>query len=333
MSTMAMSPPTRSDNAIEPVARPSGVKQEAYYGLPFLKRPLWGWEISLYFFFEGVSSGAFLFSAMAELFGGRRRRGLVRLSRYMACATMLPCPAFLIKDLGRPERFLHMLRIVKWTSPMSVGAWALNAYGQQVTLLALLSLAPRLPRPLRRLLSVVPERFVMLSALPFGLIMAAYPGVLLETTSVPAWSTTKFLGPLIVASSVSTAAAALELAEPGKHAEVDTLGQVAHALEAAVLGAYLNEAGPAARAVTQGHYAPLFWAGAVGAGVVAPLVMGLFRPKRSTRLLSSLLSLAGGLALKWVLVHAGRESALDADANRHASRPTPNAPGWDAGKV
>ena len=95
-----------------------------------------------------------------------------------------------------------------------------------------------------------------------------------------------------------------------------------------MLGAYLKEAGPEARVVTQGHYAPLFWAGAVGAGVLAPLAMGLFRPKRGTRILSSLLSLAGGLALKWVLVHAGRASALDAEAKRHASRPSANAPGW-----
>jgi formate-dependent nitrite reductase membrane component NrfD len=321
-------PPVRSESAAEPLAQPGGVRHEGYYGLPFLKRPFWAWEISLYFFFEGVSSGAFLFSAVADLFGGRRHRHLVRYARYLACATMLLCPFLLIKDLGRPGRFLHMLRILKWGSPMSVGAWSLNAYGQQVTVLALISLAPHLPRPFRKLLGNIPERFLMLSAIPFGLTMMAYPGVLLETTSVPAWRTTRFLGPLIAASSVSTAEAALSLVLPRKHSEMETIGQIAHAAETAALAGYLSEAGPAARSITRGRYAPLFWIGAVGAGIVVPLVLTLRRPSRPRKILSSLLSLVGGLALKWVLVHGGRESSMDPDANRHASRPGLNAPGW-----
>jgi len=330
MSTSTISPPVRSESAIEPLAPPAGVRQEGYYGLPFLKRPLWGWEISLYFFFEGVSSGAFLFFAMAQLFGGRRHRGLVAASRYVACAAMLPCPLLLIKDLGRPSRFLHMLRIFKWRSPMSVGAWALNVYGQQVTLLALAELSARLPWPIRPLLRLIPERLVMLSAIPFGLTMMAYPGVLLETTSVPAWSKTRFLGPLIAASSVSTAAAAVSLAVPRRHSEVEIMGQIAHGVEAAVLAAYLREAGPAARPMTRGRHAGLFWAGAVAAGILAPMAMSWGKPARKRRVLSSILSLAGGLALKWVLVHAGRDSALDPEANRHASRAGASAPGWSA---
>ena len=34
----------------------------------------------------------------------------------------------LVKDLGRPERFLNMLRTIKLTSPMSVGSWILSAF-------------------------------------------------------------------------------------------------------------------------------------------------------------------------------------------------------------
>jgi hypothetical protein len=60
------------------------------------------------------------------------------------------------------------------------------------------------------------------------------------------------------------------------------------------------------------------------------LVLGLGKPHRPRKILSSLLALAGGLALKWVLVHAGRDSALDPDANRHASRPGASTPGWNA---
>src|SRR5919197_1268138 len=37
--------------------------------------------------------------------------------------------AALIHDLGRPERFLNMLRVAKPTSPLSIGSWILATYG------------------------------------------------------------------------------------------------------------------------------------------------------------------------------------------------------------
>ena len=123
------------------MAPQQAVNSEGYYGLPMLKRPLWGWEIAFYFFFEGISSGTFILAALADVCGGGRYRAMIRKSRYLAFATLLPCPPLLIADLGRPERFHHMLRIVKLSSPMSLGAWALLGFSQPVAILALAQFA------------------------------------------------------------------------------------------------------------------------------------------------------------------------------------------------
>src|SRR5947209_2556496 len=110
-------------------ATPERVHEPGYYGLPILKRPFWKWEIALYFFFEGISAGSYILCTVAELAGNSGVRAMLRKGRYLSFAALIPCPPLLIVDLGRPERFHHMLRIVKRTSPMNHGAWALTGYG------------------------------------------------------------------------------------------------------------------------------------------------------------------------------------------------------------
>ena len=86
---------------------------------------------------------------------------------------------FLIAELGRPERFLHMLRVAKPTSPMSMGSWLLAAHSG-------LASAAGGQRPDRhRSRPGVPRR-----ARPrplTGPLLATYTGVLLADTAVPAW--------------------------------------------------------------------------------------------------------------------------------------------------
>ena len=135
-------------NEVLRMAQPERVHEPGYYGLPMLKKPLWGWEIALYFFGEGVSSGAYVLATAAEFFGGRDYATFIRVARLLSLATMMPCPPLLIKDLGRPERFIHMLRVFKPSSPMNLGAWALMGFGIPVTYLGVAQ-APRiLPQPL-----------------------------------------------------------------------------------------------------------------------------------------------------------------------------------------
>lgn len=308
---------------IPSVSVPSSVPERSYYDLPFLKRPTWGWEIALYFFLGGISAGAFILAGLADLFGRNRHRQFVRRARYLSLGTLLPCPALLIADLGRPAKFSHMLRVFKPQSPMNTGAWALFGYGQLAGLLAVLQSRKLMPARMQ----TGAERAVSLAAQPFALTILAYPGVLLSTTSTPVWANRRFLGPVIGMSSFSTACDALALVatdNPRTAAALDTVGRISRVAESSFLTAYMRRAGGTAAPLTRGRYAPLFWAGVVGAGLVLPeMLRGETRRtgNRKTGLLGTILSLAGGLALKWIIVHSGRESANDATANRAVSRP------------
>jgi formate-dependent nitrite reductase membrane component NrfD len=103
-------------------------KASTYYGVPLIKKAHWGWQIILYFFLGGTGGGAYLVATLADLLGLKDTR-LIRTGRYLAFVCVLISPILLIWDLGRPERFHHMLRVIKLRSPMSLGTWALSMFG------------------------------------------------------------------------------------------------------------------------------------------------------------------------------------------------------------
>src|SRR4051812_40936790 len=89
-----------------------------YYGVPVIHKPHWKWLIIVYFFLGGISGASYVIASLSHLFGPNQDRRIVRAGRYLSFATLIPCPVLLILDLGRPGRFLNMLRIVKLRSPM-----------------------------------------------------------------------------------------------------------------------------------------------------------------------------------------------------------------------
>src|SRR5579884_2840109 len=327
-------PATPSHDVVE-IARPETTRDAGYYNIPFLKRPLWGWEIELYFSCEGISAGAYVLSAMAELFGGGQYRGLVRSARYLSFVFIVPAPPLLIADLGRPERFHHMLRVFKPLSPMNLGAWALTAYSLPVTLLAAQQATQdNLPwtDPVPEFFQHLPTKPIAVAGLPGAMTMISYPGVLLSTTSTPVWTRSRFLGALISCSSISMAAAALsfvaEISEDTASVRVlQKIERAAVICESGALAGYLATSGETARPLVAGKYATHFWMGAVLCGLVLPSLLPA-RRKKSFGLLRSALKLVGGFALKWALTHSGRESALNPKDNRAATRPSKSAPGW-----
>ncbi|HLI77953.1 MAG TPA: NrfD/PsrC family molybdoenzyme membrane anchor subunit [Acidobacteriaceae bacterium] len=307
---------------IQSAANPDRLKEPGYYGLPILKRPFWKWEIALYFFFEGVSAGSYILCTMAGLRDKTRFEDLIRGGRFLSFCTMVLCPPLLIIDLGRPERFHHMLRIWKKTSPMNHGAWALTGYGTVASFLALLGLKAEwmpggaLTTAMRLAQRWVPERVIGLLGLPFAWTMVSYPGVLLESTANPLWSRSHFLGPLFASSSMSSGAAALTLLnygskDHGLHKALTTFEDVATVAEAASVALYLGEAKKAAQPLWKGKQRVLFLVGAIGLGILAPAVLRRSKSKVVRDAVAPLLTLAGSLALKWSVTYAGQESALD----------------------
>ena len=291
---------------IQTAASPGDVDKGGYYGLPILKRPFWEWPIALYFFSEGISAGAYVLSTIAELVDKEKFRELIRAGRFLSFTFLLPCPPLLIADLGRPERFHHMLRTFKRTSPMNHGAWALTGYGMFSALVA------GLERWTSR------GRLSGLVGMPFAWTMVSYPGVLLATTSNPVWSHSNYLGPLFAASSMSTAASALMLCiyrtqNRTIHNTLQKLEDVASIAEAAAIGAYVRTAGKAAKPLIRGKQSKLFLWGAVAFGLIAPALLRRSSSKVLRSGIAPVLALLGGLSLKWSIVHAGQESAMDVD--------------------
>jgi len=185
----------------------------SYYGRPVVKPAPWGHEIAAYLFLGGVAAGSGLLAAGAQLTGRPKLRRNARLSALAAVGLGV---AALVKDLGRPERFLNMLRTVKLTSPMSIGSWILSAFSAGAGVAAAAEVdrmtGERLPLgPLRRVLRAV-EGPAGLAAAAFAPPLAAYTAVLLADTATPTWNAAREELPFVFVSSASLAAAGLAMA-------------------------------------------------------------------------------------------------------------------------
>jgi hypothetical protein len=182
----------------------------SYYGRPVLKPPVWEWKIAAYLFTGGLSAGSAVLGAGAELTG---RRTLRRVGWLSALANLLASTYLLVSDLGRPERFHHMLRVAKPTSPMSVGTWVLVGYGPGTGIAAMYELLPARWRPtlLGRLLRVT-ARPAGLSAAALAPAVASYTAVLLSQTAAPAWHEARRELPFVFTGSAAASAGGLAMA-------------------------------------------------------------------------------------------------------------------------
>lgn len=289
--------------------------KRGYYGLPILKRPHWKWEIVLYFWIGGIASGAYVVAALADLVGDEHDQPIARAGRFVALPLILLSPLLLIKDLGRPEKFLNMLRVLKLKSPMSVGSWVLGAFGAFSGLSVLLELFYSGPRWhwARRLVGAL--------GLPWALLLGGYTGVLLAATAVPLWWRNRLLwGPTFLASAFSSGTAAIQavlaLSNTGNrsaHVKLERVHVLGLLAESTLLVASLRTLGPAGRLLTRGRWSTLFVPGKLGLGLAIPLALSA-RPghQRWRTLLSALCTLLGGLIFRACIVYGGQTSADEA---------------------
>ena len=312
--------------------------RDAYRDVPILAQPTWGREIAAYFFLGGVSAGATVLGSMAAITGHARYVQLTRTAHYVAFATLLPCPVFLIADLGKPSRFHHMLRIFKPSSPMNLGAWTLTVHGGMATLTVARMLAAEGKLPVAGgLVRLMPERLLAAGAVPSALALGGYTGVLLGTTSVPVWFKSPLLGALFMASSFSTGIAAVSLvAEVTRRRDsADTralslLARITGATELMLLGGYLVTTGTASKPLLRGKTGQLMRAAVAALGSGLALEVGIARKPNATlrHRSATALALAGGALLRWAVVQAGKVSASDRDETLAVMAPSRTAPGW-----
>jgi hypothetical protein len=262
-------------------------------GHGMLHAPVWTWEVPLYFWFGGIASGAAFVAFACDLAGDHKTAQRARL---VSLATVGPCAPLLIMDLGRPMRFLNMLRIFKTRSPMSMGAWALSVFssiGASAVGVDLFLKRPRLARALGASNAVV------------GGYLGSYTGVLLASTAVPVWARSRsFLGPIFVSTATATGASAVRLVALHKPESTRVaLGWVqATAMAAELALSEVNERRLGAHAVHSKKMKIAKWL--VRAGLAA-------QASRRTGPLPSLVYLAAGLLFRYAWVEAGLPSAND----------------------
>jgi formate-dependent nitrite reductase membrane component NrfD len=283
----------------------------------FTASPDWGWLIAFYFFFGGISAGAFVFAAILDLFGKSFDRGMARLGYYVSFAALVVCPPLLIIDLTRPERFWHMLLqnnagglMLKTYSPMSIGAWALFVFGIFVTAGFLGALAEDGKGPFK-FLARDPIRKInaALGSIP-GFFVAGYTGVLLSVTNRPIWADTPMVGALFLLSGASAAAALMvwlgrRRAHPASVAWMKRLEIWLVVLEIVAIIAMVVTLGPVARE-WMGAWGLVLVVGVVLLGLLVPLFLH-FRPTLAGAqnvVIASVLAVAGSLLLRFVVIYS-----------------------------
>lgn len=277
-----------------------GTVMQSYYDRPVVKEPVWQPEIPFYFFTGGIAGASSVLHGIAKLTGNER---LATTCTYLGAAADVVSPALLVSDLGRPERFLNMLRTFKVTSPMSVGSWILFFSGGASVTSALLQATGTMKR-LRVLADVV--GFVT------GPPLATYTGTLIANTSIPVWSEARDELPwLFGASATASAGAAATLFTPSECAGPARRAAVGGAVaELCLMQAMERRLGFVGEVYKKGQAGRLNKVAkactAAGAGLLAS-----GRRSRARAVTGSALLLTGELALRWSVFRAGFQSARD----------------------
>ncbi len=273
----------------------------SYYGKPVINAPVWAApNIAGYLFLGGLAGASSLLGAGAQL---TARPSLARAAKAGAFGAGCLSMVALVHDLGRPARFLNMLRVFKVSSPMSVGSWLLAAYVPAAGVAAASALTGRAPRL---------GATATAGAALLGPAVAAYTGVLISDTAVPAWHDGYPEMPFLFTGSAATAAAGLGLlAAP--------LEQSAPARNLGLFGAVLELAASHLMTRRIGMVAEPYHAGRGGAYMKAGKALtvlgaaGSLLGRRNTIVskISGATLLAASAATRWGVFHAGLASAND----------------------
>ena len=283
---------------------------------PMMKPAVWTWEVPLYFWLGGIAGGSSLIGVACDVAGDHRSAAV---ARKLALGAVMPGAPLLILDLGRPERFLNMLRVFKPRSPMSMGAWCLMGFSTVAGTAVAADLSGR-EKPARALGGVL--------AL-LGTYLGSYTGALLAATAVPVWGRSRlFLGPIFVCTATATGAAANRLVlvatgMPSGHPTRNALGTIETiAMGGELVLSTINETrlGRLAQSLEVGRPGRLFQAAKwmVRAGLA--LRFGRARGGPWVSHASSALFLLAGLGFRFAWVGAGRTSAHDDEAVARMAR-------------
>lgn len=284
----------------------------SYYGRPVVKPSPWEADIPAYLFSGGLAAGSSLLAAGADLTG---RAVLRRSGRLAALAALAFSMVALVHDLGRPSRFLNMLRVVKLTSPMSVGTWILSVYGPFAGAAAAAEMVAMLPAGARR----GPLSLLAAAGRPSGLLaglfappVAAYTAVLLADTATPSWHEAHRELPFVFVGSAAAASGGLALVTSPTHETGPARRLAAGGALLELLAEHRMERsmGITAEPLHRGRAGRLMRASRAltVVGAAGAVLSGRNRP---LAVLSGAALLAGSACTRFGVFEAGQESARD----------------------
>lgn len=272
----------------------------SYYGRPVLKEPVWKVpDVPAYLYLGGVAGAS---STMALLAGLTGRDRLARTGRLAAAVGATASVGALVHDLGRPMRFLNMLRVIKPTSPLSVGSWILAPFSGLAGAAAASDVTGLLP---------VPGRAAGVVAGVLAPAMTTYTAVLLADTAVPGWHEAYRELPFVFAgSAVASAGAVGVLGAPAECAPARRMAVSGAVLELAATRRMEGRLGLAAEAYRTGRAGRVLRAARAATSVGAGLAL-LAGRSRAAGIAAGACLTFGSIATRYGIFEAGRETARD----------------------
>ena len=273
----------------------------SYHGQPVIREPVWSWEIPLYFYLGGVAGAS---AGLAYLLERRGDEEPARRAWATALATISVSPALLISDLGRPARFLKMMRMFKVTSPMSIGYWVLSGAGASTGLAAVNAWTGWFPRA---------GRIAKPAAALLGLPLSTYTAALLANTAVPVWHEGRRWLPFVFGSGAALSAGAIAVVvnPPRRARPARRLALGAAVVEGPLMELMTHRLGPHADPYRHGKPALLANVSRACIAGGAALLYGRGGTSRAAAVAAGALLSAGALATRWSVFRAGFDSAAD----------------------
>jgi formate-dependent nitrite reductase membrane component NrfD len=288
-----------------------------YYDRPLLKEPVWEWAIPTYYYVGGLAGAALVLGAAVRLRHSKHLQRFMTRCNWIGFIGSCAGGALLIYDLGRPSRFLNMLRVFRPTSPMNIGAWTLSATGAT-------SLATVLLERRRGVLGGIGEACGYISGV-LGTALGTYTGVLVANTAIPVWQESRRVLPVLFsASAMASFGSALEIfAEAVEERRMTTVfacvGQLAEVTAGVVMERSASVVPRVARPLKHG-LSGVMWKTAAVLTATSFAINMLPNRGRSKRIAAGVVGTLGSLIMRFAVHHAGVASARDARAGFHQQR-------------
>lgn len=287
-----------------------------YYDYPVIKAPVWKWYVPAYYYFGGTAGAALVIGAAAQLHAPALNP-LIKRSQWVGTVGSAIGGLLLIADLGRPMRFLAMMRVFRPTSPMNMGVWILSGAAPFGTSAAVFCGASGWLGTFGRYMSY--------AAGLFGLALATYTGVLVGNSVIPLWYLARTILPVLFgASGLASAVSILDILSPDPASKrilriAGTAGRVAELAAGVAMERAVAKVPRAAIPLRQGGTGVIWRGGALltAGSVVVSMLPGNGRWKRVT---SGSLGALGSFCVRFAVHYAGIRSAKDPRTSFEAQR-------------